>query len=113
MPAPSSRDHRKRDLQLLHDSRNAADPKDVTGQTLRVDAHQRGRGMDVAHDERDGGFLAAFAAGVKMALKSENAEFAPASGEVGFRDLVDELRWSHILIITAARDACDACAAYQ
>ena len=68
-----------------------------------MNAHQRRSGMDVAHDEGDSGFLAAFATRFEMALKPEDAKIAPARGEVGLSDLVYNFRRSHTLIICSGR----------
>ena len=62
--------------------------------------------MDVAHDEGDRGFLAAFAGRIEMSFKSEDAEMSPPGGEVGLSDLADELRWSHRSIISGSTGCC-------
>ena len=57
-----------------------------------MDAHDRRRSVDVAHDERNGSFYPrcrsrnGFVAGLRIdddALEAENAEMTPASREVG------------------------------
>jgi hypothetical protein len=66
--------------------------EDVAGEALGVDADDGGCGVDVAHDEGDGGFDAnlwdgdVVVAGEGVfdeALEAEDAEVSPAGGEVG------------------------------
>ena len=63
-----------------------------------MDADDGRRGVDVAHDEGDGGFDAAAGCGmaalqgsgsVDEAFEAEDAEVSPAGGEVGVGDLAD------------------------
>jgi hypothetical protein len=69
--------------------------EDVAGEALGVDADERGRsirsGGEVAHDEGYGGFdgLVRRGAGFGEAFEAEDAECAPAGGEVGIGDLAD------------------------
>ena len=45
--------------------------------------------MNVAHDERDGSFLASLAGGIEMAFESEDTKMSPPGGEVGLGDLLN------------------------
>ena len=73
----------------------------VAGEALRVDAHQGRLRVDVAHDESDGGFPAAFEIGGgvvcvtdgagKVAFKAEDPELSPASGEIGLGNFSDRI----------------------
>lgn len=72
--------------------------EDVAGEALGVDADEGWGGVDVAHDEGDEAFNLRGrgrvwrAAGKRLgglALKAENAEMAPAGGEVSLGDLGD------------------------
>ena len=65
--------------------------EDVSGEALGVDADDGGSGVDVSHDEGNGGLtgLAGGIAGGGEALEAEDAEVAPAGGEVGIGDLLN------------------------
>jgi hypothetical protein len=54
--------------------------------------------MNVAHNERDSGFFAAFAF-AEITFKTENAELAPTRGKVGLGDLLNS--GSHEIIINS------------
>jgi hypothetical protein len=76
--------------------------KDITGETLRVYAHQRRRCMDVPHHQGDSFFSAAVADGrimTELAFKTHNAEEPPARGEIGFGQLVQNELGTHKSII--------------
>src|SRR5581483_405063 len=61
--------------------------EDIPGKALRVNAHERRRGMNVAHDQGNGGFWQA--APVRRAFKTEDAKLAPACRKVGAGYLLD------------------------
>lgn len=72
--------------------------EDVAGEALGVDADERRGGVDVAHDESDEAFNLRGCGGLGravgqrlggLALKAEDAEVAPAAGEIGLGDLCD------------------------
>gem|GEM_PF-6598449 len=76
--------------------------EDVSGEALGVNAHERRRGVDVAHDQRDRSFHLPVRHGRTVlaghrifddALKAENAEVSPASGEVGVGHLTNAGKW--------------------
>ena len=77
-----------------------------------MDAHDGGRGVDVAHDEgyqffdfvlcavAGVGFRGVFVAG-NSALKAQNAESSPAGGEIGFGYLLYAFK-CHMSILLCA-----------
>ena len=94
MPAPASVILVERQLELQA-AIAAQRVENVAGEALRVDADQRRRGVDVAHDQGDKAFDFLDGAGaiggrrLVHALKAENAECAPAGREIGFGDFFD------------------------
>src|ERR1035437_3769706 len=113
--------HGKRPLKLLT-AIAAHGMKHVAGQTLRVNAHQRRRGMDVAHPQGNGALFAALRLAfarqavsffgrdaveqvLEIAFKAVDPELSPAGGEIGLGYLLDSLhsRTTHITIIAAER----------
>jgi hypothetical protein len=78
-----------------------------------VDADDGGRGVNVAHHQRDKffnfvlcsfagvGFCGALGTG-NSALKAENAESSPAGGEIGFGDLLYAFK-CHVSILLCGR----------
>ena len=85
----------------------------IPGEALRVDANDGRRGVDIAHDEGDGGLDAdggggdGVVAGLGIfygAFKAMDAEVAPTGGEVCFRNLTNGEK-RHFPIIRRALDA--------
>ena len=90
MPERFGRDHAEREVKLIV-AIAAQRVEDVSGEALRMDAHQRrswasigGRCLEIAKGERDGGLDG----GTRLVARSrerpseaENAEVAPAGGE--------------------------------
>ena len=72
---------RKRKLELLTAVATQG-VKDVTRQTLRVDAHQRWPRCDITHHQSNGFLDPASAISARFAPKSINAEPAPTGGEI-------------------------------
>lgn len=84
--------------------------EDVSGEALGVDSDEWRRGVDVAHDESDEALFLRWrgrvwrAVGERLgglALKAEDAEVAPAGGEVGLCDLGD-VGECHVSIVGGA-----------
>src|SRR5579864_5313724 len=71
--------HRKRQLQLLT-AITAQRAKHIACEALRMNSHQRWRGMDVAHDQ--GNSLFRLAVLSRFEAKSIDAELSPAGREV-------------------------------
>jgi len=72
--------------------------EDVTGEALGVNADDRWGGVDIAHDQGDGGLDAAGRCGdgliaglgvVDHAFEAEDTKVSPTGGEVGIRDFDD------------------------
>ena len=83
--------------------------EDISCEALRVDAHQRCRGVDVAHHQDDEFFglrpglgWTAVSLGEGRSFKAEYAEGSPAGGEVGFGDLINALE-CHASILLASQ----------
>jgi hypothetical protein len=62
--------------------------KNVSRQTLRVDADQGRRGFHVAHYKGDRFFDAAITVGTGLSAKAVDAELAPAAGKIRGSDLL-------------------------
>ena len=63
--------------------------KNVAGETLRVNAHKRSSGVNVAHHQGDSFFNAAVSVGAEFSAKAMDPEFAPARGEIRGGDVVE------------------------
>ena len=63
--------------------------KHISGETLGVNAHQGGRGTEVAHDEGDCFFLRLIAAFRSNCFKAVNAELSPSGRKIGATLLVE------------------------
>ncbi len=72
--------------------------EDIAGEALRVDANDGRLGVEVAHDEGDGGLDADGGRGERVVaglgifdntFKAEDAEVAPAGGEIGIGHLAE------------------------
>ena len=75
-------DHRQRHFQLCA-AVAAQRAENVSGQALGMDAEQRRGGVDVAHDQGDGILITGRSRRAEVSAKTVDAEFAPASREVG------------------------------
>ena len=67
-----------------------------------MDADERRRRMNVAHDEDDSFFLTTAAITIfsrELAFKAHDAEMAPPRGEISFCELADCGSGTHITII--------------
>src|SRR5262249_16895464 len=99
-------DHGKGEFELLA-AVTAERVEDVPGKALGVDPDDRRCGVNVAHHEGDGAFdtlyggwkgVVAGFRGINDALKAEDSELSPTSGEVGVGYLVDCSK-GHLLLI--------------
>ena len=63
--------------------------KYIPSQTLGMYPHQRNAGADITHDEGHSSFELPPAAFAELAFKAQNTKCAPASREVGFRNLAN------------------------
>ena len=107
------RDFSKSELEL--EAAVAAEgAEDVAGEALGVDANERRRGVNIAHDKGDealdgglrcGGVVVAGARRGEPAFKAEDAEVTPARREVGLGDFLNAFKW-HTFILR--RGACGA-----
>ena len=90
-------DHGERHLELLP-AITAQRTKDIAGQALGVNAHERRTRLHVAHDQRHGLFGLHFCAVGNASREAMNQEMSPARGEIGGGNLFYARR-THTFII--------------
>ena len=109
MPAPASGNFAQCHFKLKA-AVAAQRTEDVSGEALGVDADEGRRGVNVAHDEGDQALDFAALRGRarrrvacllsrQRSLKAEDAEGSPASGEVGFGDLLHAHKWHESILL--------------
>lgn len=66
-----------------------------------MNSNQRRLGVNVTHNQGDGGLEAARRAAAELALEAQDMEFAPSGREFGCRYFPDDALRTHIFIIAA------------